>query len=75
MAKANLKRDWQPDKAAFARLLAWLDEGTDSRGERDLEMRQRGDLRNSLNTIQTQLHARCQRCPDTPICHEGCRVP
>jgi hypothetical protein len=41
MAKANLKRDWQPDKAAFDRLLAWLDEGTDSRGERYLEMRGR----------------------------------
>ena len=41
MAKANLKRDWQPDKAAFDRLLAWLDEGTGSRGERYLEMRQR----------------------------------
>ena len=41
MAKANLKRDWQPDKAAFDRLLAWLDEGTESRGERYLEMRQR----------------------------------
>ena len=41
MAKANLKRDWQPDKAAFDRLLAWLDEGTDSRGERYQEMRQR----------------------------------
>jgi DNA-directed RNA polymerase specialized sigma24 family protein len=41
MAKPNLKRDWQPDKAAFDRLLAWLDEGTDSRGERYLEMRER----------------------------------
>ena len=41
MAKANLKRDWQPDKAAFDRLLAWLDEGTDSHGERYLEMRGR----------------------------------
>ena len=41
MAKANLKRDWQPDKAAFDRLLAWLDEGTDSRGERYLQMRGR----------------------------------
>jgi len=41
MAKANLKRDWQPDKAAFDRLLAWLDEGTTSRGERYLEMRGR----------------------------------
>ena len=41
MAKANLKRDWQPDKAAFDRLLAWLDEGTESRGERYLEMRER----------------------------------
>ena len=41
MAKANLKRDWQPDKAALDRLLAWLDEGTESRGERYLEMRGR----------------------------------
>ena len=41
MAKANLKRDWQPDKAAFDRLLAWLDEGTESRGERYLEIRER----------------------------------
>src|SRR6187549_1697403 len=41
MAKPNLKRDWQPDEAAFGRLLAWLDEGTDSRGERYLEMRER----------------------------------
>jgi DNA-directed RNA polymerase specialized sigma24 family protein len=41
MAKANLKRDWQPDKAAFDRLLAWLDEGTGSDGERYLEMRGR----------------------------------
>jgi len=41
MAKANLKRDWQPDKAAFDRLLAWLDEGTTSGGERYLEMRAR----------------------------------
>ncbi len=41
MPKANLKRDWQPDKAAFDRLLAWLDEGTDSRGERYLEIRER----------------------------------
>ena len=41
MAKPNLKRDWQPDEAAFGRLLAWLDEGTDSHGERYLEMRER----------------------------------
>ena len=41
MANANLKRDWQPDKAAFDRLLTWLDERTDSRGERYLEMRAR----------------------------------
>ena len=41
MAKANLKRDWQPDKAAFDRLLAWLDEGTESRGQRYMEMRER----------------------------------
>ena len=41
MARANIKRDWQPDKAAFDRLLAWLDEGTESRGERYLEIRRR----------------------------------
>ena len=41
MPKANLKRDWQPDKAAFDRLLAWLDEGTESRGERYLEICER----------------------------------
>ena len=41
MAKANLKRDWQPDKPAFDRLLAWLDEGTESGGQRYLEMRER----------------------------------
>jgi len=41
MARANIKRDWQPDKAAFDRLLAWLDEGTESRGERYLEIRGR----------------------------------
>ena len=41
MAKANLKRDWQPDKAAFDRLLAWLDEGSESGGQRYLEMRER----------------------------------
>ena len=41
MARANIKRDWQPDKAAFDRLLAWLDEGTESRGERYLEIRER----------------------------------
>ena len=41
MAKASLKRDWQPDKAAFDRLLTWLDEGTESGGERYLEIRGR----------------------------------
>ena len=41
MARANIKRDWQPDKTAFDRLLAWLDEGTESRGERYLEIRGR----------------------------------
>ena len=41
MAKANLKRDWQPDKAAFDRLLAgWMRE-PDRGGERYLEMRGR----------------------------------
>lgn len=32
---------WELTQAAFARLLSWLDEGTDSGGERYLEMRRR----------------------------------
>lgn len=35
------KKDWVISQAALARLLEWLDEGTDSGGERFLEMRRR----------------------------------
>jgi DNA-directed RNA polymerase specialized sigma24 family protein len=35
------KRDWVPTQAAFHRLLAWLDEESDSGGQRYLEMRRR----------------------------------
>jgi hypothetical protein len=38
---AELKRDWVPTRRAFERLLAWLDEGADSGGQRYLEMRRR----------------------------------
>ena len=41
MAKSDLKSGWQPDEAALHRLLAWLDEGTDSQGERYLDIRDR----------------------------------
>ena len=41
MIRTELTRDWQPDEAAFRRLLSWLDDGTDSDGERYLEMRER----------------------------------
>ena len=41
MAERDLKRHWAPGEAAFHRLLAWLDEGTDTQGERYLEIRDR----------------------------------
>ena len=41
MAKADLKRHWEPSEAAFHRLLSWLDAGTDSQGERYLDIRDR----------------------------------
>ena len=41
MAKSPLKRHWEPGEAAFRRLLTWLDEGTDSQGERYLDLRDR----------------------------------
>jgi len=41
VARPVLKKSWGPGPAAFGRLLAWLDEGTDSAGERYLEMRRR----------------------------------
>ena len=37
----ELKRDWVPSREAFQQLLAWLDRGTDSGGERYTEMRRR----------------------------------
>ena len=41
MAKADLKRAWQPSQEAFERLLQWLDAGRDSDGERYLDIRDR----------------------------------
>jgi hypothetical protein len=41
MPKRDLKRTWEPGEATFHRLLAWLDEGTDTQGERYLEIRDR----------------------------------
>jgi DNA-directed RNA polymerase specialized sigma24 family protein len=41
MPKRDLKRSWEPGEATFHRLLAWLDEGTDTQGERYLEIRDR----------------------------------
>ena len=41
MPKPDLKRHWAPGEASFHRLLAWLDEGTDTQGERYLEIRDR----------------------------------
>ena len=41
MAKADVKRHWQPNEAAFQRLLAWLDEGADSGGTRYLDIHDR----------------------------------
>jgi DNA-directed RNA polymerase specialized sigma24 family protein len=41
MAKADLKKHWTPGEGAFGRLLAWLDEGTDTHGERYLDVRDR----------------------------------
>ena len=41
MAKADLKRHWEPSEAAFQRLLGWLDQGIDSQGERYLDVRDR----------------------------------
>jgi len=39
--KAERKTDWALSAGAFSRLLAWLDEESDSGGERYLEMRRR----------------------------------
>jgi RNA polymerase sigma factor (sigma-70 family) len=41
MVRADLKRHWEPSEPAFHRLLSWLDEGTDTQGERYLEIRGR----------------------------------
>ena len=41
MAKAELKRHWEPSEAAFQRLLSWLDKGNDSQGEQYLDVRER----------------------------------
>jgi DNA-directed RNA polymerase specialized sigma24 family protein len=41
MAREELKKRWSLHEDAFRRLLAWLDEGTDSGGLRYLEMRER----------------------------------
>jgi DNA-directed RNA polymerase specialized sigma24 family protein len=38
---AALKKDWVINPEAFRRLLVWLDSGSDSRGERYLEVRRR----------------------------------
>lgn len=37
----GLKRDWTLTQSAFSKLLGWLDQGGDSRGERYLELRRR----------------------------------
>ena len=41
MAKADPKKRWEPTEPAFRRLLAWLDQGSDSEGERYLDIRDR----------------------------------
>ena len=41
MAKADRKRHWEPNEAAFKRFLAWLDQGTDSEGARYLDIHDR----------------------------------
>lgn len=40
-ANSTLKRSWTPTEPAFRKFLQWLDEGSDSKGERYLEMRRR----------------------------------
>lgn len=53
MNKGVRKKDWSLGPEAFANLLSWIDEGTDSDGERYLEMRRRlvlfFDRKNCLN--------------------------
>jgi len=41
VAKADVRRHWEPSEAAFQRLLTWLDQGTDSQGERYLAIHDR----------------------------------
>lgn len=41
LQKVGHKKDWRLHSQAFVRLLSWLDEGTDSDGQKYLEMRQR----------------------------------
>lgn len=41
MQKTEQKKDWNLSPAAFRRLLEWFDEGTDSDGQKYLEMRGR----------------------------------
>lgn len=40
-ANPTLKKDWTPTEPALRKFLQWLDQGTDSNGERYLEMRRR----------------------------------
>lgn len=53
MRKPDSKKNWAMNAGAFARLLGWLDEGRDSKGENYLEMRRRlvafFDRKNCLN--------------------------
>jgi DNA-directed RNA polymerase specialized sigma24 family protein len=41
MANVRYKKDWSPTAGTFHQFLHWLDEGTDSGGEKYLEMRRR----------------------------------
>lgn len=41
MSRGELKKRWSLHEEAFRRLLAWLDEGSESEGRRYLEMRER----------------------------------
>jgi RNA polymerase sigma factor (sigma-70 family) len=40
-ANSGLKKDWTPNEPAFREFLKWLDQGSESNGERYLEMRHR----------------------------------
>jgi DNA-directed RNA polymerase specialized sigma24 family protein len=41
IASVRYKKDWSPTAGAFRQFLSWLDEGSDSDGEKYLEMRRR----------------------------------